>query len=262
MTAFPEVHPPATPSEHPPVVLIHGGNVANWMWEPQLPAVADRLALTPDLPGFGARAAEDWPGLAGAADDVAERIRALAGERRVDVVGLSLGGGVALHLAARHPELVRSLLVSGAAAVPLSRQARAAARAQVALWGMRWSWRAQAAVYGMPKEARRAFVEHGVTLRQDNARAMLDEVLDGVLPQDLRDYSGRMLAVVGEKDHAAIRASLDRIQMAVPHAETRTAPGVHHVWSIEDVEHFNAMVVAWLQGRIDGWLREPELVHL
>ncbi len=53
--SFPELHQPRATTTEAPVVLLHGGNVANWMWEPQLPALADRLVVTPHLPGFGDR---------------------------------------------------------------------------------------------------------------------------------------------------------------------------------------------------------------
>lgn len=50
------------------IVFLHGGNVAGWMWQPQVELLPDRHLLTPDLPGYGERFAEQWPGLAGAAD--------------------------------------------------------------------------------------------------------------------------------------------------------------------------------------------------
>ena len=37
------------------VVFLHGGNVANWMWESQVRALPDFQVLTPNLPGFGTR---------------------------------------------------------------------------------------------------------------------------------------------------------------------------------------------------------------
>ncbi len=61
MSGFPEVHRPAPDTAARPLVMLHGGNVANWMWEPQLPALTDRTVLVPGLPGFGERVGERWP---------------------------------------------------------------------------------------------------------------------------------------------------------------------------------------------------------
>ncbi len=260
MTSFPEVHParqPAGADDHRPVVLLHGGNVANWMWEPQLSAVTDRLALTPHLPGFGARTAEHWPGLAGAADDVAARIRELCGDRSVDVVGLSLGGVVALHLAARHPDLVASVLTSGAAVERVGGAARATSALQLALWHRRWFWKAQALAFGLPADSHAPYVEHGVSIQRETAAAMLAEVYAGGIPDGLERYPGRMLLVAGEREPTVMARSLAALRRTVPHAQTRIAPRMHHVWNVEDVDRFNAMLRAWLGGGVDDWLRQP-----
>ena len=260
MNRFPEAHPPAEPGDRRPVVLLHGGNVANWMWEPQLPAVADRLALTPHLPGFGARVDERWPGLAGAADDLAARIRELAGGARatVDVVGLSLGGVVALHLAARHPDLVASVLTSGAAVERVGGAARATSALQLVLWHRRWFWKAQAVAFGLPADSHQPYVDHGVSIRRDTAEAMLTEVYAGGIPKGLAQYPGRMLLVAGAKEPAVMRRSLAAMRRTAPRAETRIAPGMHHVWNVEDVDRFNGMLRAWLRGNVDHWLLEPQ----
>jgi pimeloyl-ACP methyl ester carboxylesterase len=68
MSGFPEVHRAEPDPAGRPLVLLHGGNVANWMWEPQVAAFTDRIVLTPDLPGFGQRVGEDWLGLDAMAD--------------------------------------------------------------------------------------------------------------------------------------------------------------------------------------------------
>jgi 3-oxoadipate enol-lactonase len=77
------------------------------------------------FPGFGGRErAAEQPDMASLADEVAASY-----EGPLDVTGVSLGGMVAQHLAVRHPQRVRSLLVActGAAADPATMLARAAA---------------------------------------------------------------------------------------------------------------------------------------
>lgn len=262
MTAFPEAHRPSVASTHRPVVLLHAGSAGNWMWEPQLAAVRDRLALTPHLPGFGPRVDEEWPGLAAAADDVARRIRDLGAEGAVDVVGVSLGGVLALHLAARHPQLAASVLTSGTAVLPVIGVARTASALQLLLWNRRALWRAQASSLGLSPEGVGRFVEHGLSVRRATARAMLDEIWAGAMPEGLEGYRGRMLLVAGESDPPVMAQSLDALLEVAPHAETRTAPGMRHIWNLDHAKRFNAMLRDWLRGGVDHWLLEPTHVLL
>lgn len=110
-------HAPALAPELPPAVYLHGLGGASTNWTDLMALLADLVeGYAPDLPGFG------WSGPSATGrypldlhvQAGCELIAAL-GRGPVHLVGNSLGGAVATRLAARHPELVRSLtLVSPA----------------------------------------------------------------------------------------------------------------------------------------------------
>lgn len=72
---------------------------------------AEATLLTPEFPGFGAAPAEPAPSVAAFAGQVAELIRA-EDTGPATVVGLSLGGYVALALAIEHPDTVAALVLA------------------------------------------------------------------------------------------------------------------------------------------------------
>ena len=98
--------------EGSPLLLIHGfgGNAAGWAFiQDALAGKHDTVAL--DLPGHGASTKQITDGsLSGQADLVARFIKAL-GLEQVDVIAHSMGGGVALSLAAAHPNLVGKMVL-------------------------------------------------------------------------------------------------------------------------------------------------------
>jgi pimeloyl-ACP methyl ester carboxylesterase len=103
----------------PAIVFLHGTRLSRAVWSGQLEALEDEFrVIALDLPGHGERASERFS-LDAAVEVVAAAIRDAAAGQRAVVVGLSLGGYVAMALAARHPELVRGLVIAGASAEPI-----------------------------------------------------------------------------------------------------------------------------------------------
>lgn len=98
-----------------PLVLLHGGLGSGEMFGPILPTLADRhQVVTVDLQGHGRTADIDRPiDVRLMADDIVALIDHLA-LGAPDVVGYSLGGGVALQTAVRHPARIRRLVAVSA----------------------------------------------------------------------------------------------------------------------------------------------------
>lgn len=109
---------PPRDDERPTIVFLHPTRLTGSMWSPQVRALSDEFhCLAPDLPGHGALDADHFT-IDAASRSVADLIAADARDGRAVVVGMSLGGYVAMDLAARWPDRVRGLVVAGATAEP------------------------------------------------------------------------------------------------------------------------------------------------
>ncbi|WP_129336890.1 alpha/beta fold hydrolase [Cellulomonas endophytica] len=110
-----------------PVVLVHGLRSSGTMWRVQremLEGLGVPVAV-PDLPGHGRRMGEAFR-VVTAVEAVEDAVAGLGG--RALVVGLSLGGYVALAHAARHPGSVAGVVAAACSTRPL--------RPLVAGWGL------------------------------------------------------------------------------------------------------------------------------
>jgi pimeloyl-ACP methyl ester carboxylesterase len=98
-----------------PLILLHGGLGSGEMFGPVIPALAEHhQVIAVDLQGHGRTADVDRPlDLRLMADDIVALIENLRLDGP-DLVGYSLGGGVALQTAARHPAKVGRLVVASA----------------------------------------------------------------------------------------------------------------------------------------------------
>lgn len=110
------------------VILLHGGGPgaqARSNWTPTLAALGDDLhVIAPDLVGFGRTRHPDPPPFGPEAwfDLRITQLLELAdhfGHERVDLVGNSLGGALALRFALAHPERLGRLILMGSAGPPM-----------------------------------------------------------------------------------------------------------------------------------------------
>ena len=102
-----EVH-----GEGEPIILLHGGFGGVVEFSQLLPALAEtRQVIAVELQGHGHTADIDRPlSFEVMADDIAALIEHL-GLEKADILGFSLGGGVALRTAIDHPEVVNKLIL-------------------------------------------------------------------------------------------------------------------------------------------------------
>lgn len=107
----------AGPPDAPAIVFIHGTRLCRSAWSAQMADLRDTYrVIALDLPGHGTLAAERFT-LERAREQVI-RVVDQAADGRAVLVGLSLGGYVAMDVAAAQPDLVRGLVLSGATAEP------------------------------------------------------------------------------------------------------------------------------------------------
>ena len=101
----------------PPLLLLHGFTGSGESWEPLLPALCEHIrVLTVDLPGHGRTRVPDEVAaysMPRVVETLAEMLVA-SNAAPAHVLGYSMGGRVALALAAHAPHLVQRLILESA----------------------------------------------------------------------------------------------------------------------------------------------------
>jgi pimeloyl-ACP methyl ester carboxylesterase len=107
------------PREATTIVFVHGTRLSRAQWLPQLRRLSGTYrCVALDLPGHGTRADEPFT-IPTAVAAVAAAIDAEAFSGRALVVGLSLGGYIAVETAETHPDKVLGLVLAGCSTEPV-----------------------------------------------------------------------------------------------------------------------------------------------
>ena len=246
----------AIAGEGDPVVFIHGFGLDSNMWDAQWAAFADRhRVIRYDMRGYG-RSSEP-AGPYSHVDDLLALIDFL-GVGPVHLVGLSLGGRVALRVAATHLKAVRSLTLADPALD---------GHAWTDDWLQRWRKMTEAARRGDLSAAKKLWREHVLFAPAnaqpqvaDSLRAMIDrysgwhlrypdpgEASQTPIAPMLPNISIPTLVMVGELDLPDFQAIARRLGQELPQVELQTIAGAGHMSNMEAPQVFNDRVLGFLQ---------------
>ena len=243
-----------------PLVLMHGLGTTREVWHRvRDPLATERRVIASDLPGFG-DSPPAGPGfdLDAVADRVAESLGERAGEP-FDLVGHSLGGGLAVLVASRHPQMVRTLvLVAPAGFAPRPRLLGAAlgAGAGTLLRARRVVGRPltgsplarRVLLFGPVADGARLPPEDAEFLLSASAKARrLREALEAIVSRDLGDELAELSvpvgAIWGRRDRIVPVAASARLAERRPQAPVELVEGAGHVIQLEDPDAFLAALV-------------------
>ena len=222
-------------------VWLHGAGLSGSTWADLVAGFAD--AVTPDLPGHGAAPRVSPATVEGFADALEPLL-----PDRFAAIGHSLGGMVALEIAARHPDRVRALvMVETVPTVRATVADRAAASAARLLMRMVGPTRL-AGIAGWGET--RATAAHLKAQLSTMTRQRLADALDAAFAYDGRPHLARIaapaLVVVGRqnpKTHKGAKAAAE----AIPNARFAVLPGGHMLHT--DVpDDLRETILSFLQG--------------
>ncbi len=232
----------AGPAGAPAIVVVHGAMMGRSVWWPQVEALSDRFrCVTVDQPGHGTRRDQRFT-LDVAVANVVEALDREAGGRAV-VVGLSLGGYVAMTVAARHPEKVRGLVIAGSTREPagLSRLGfllysyglRLAPEPAVRAVALAWFRRRYGPAVAAAITAGGHFAKGG--------SAAVKRLAGGRFRDKLLAYGGPILVINGSMD-LVFRIGAGRFIAGVPGVTHRMIPRAGHLSNVDKPEAFTGLI--------------------
>ncbi|MEU8202724.1 alpha/beta fold hydrolase [Streptosporangium sp. NPDC049046] len=236
------------PADAPPVLLLHGGGVAGWMWEPVRERLArDHRLIVPDLPGHDRSADETYHSHAQTAEALTKLLHDAGG--RVSVVGFSLGAQLAVLLAAHRPELVERVVVVSAQAKPIAATGFTLGLlgATAGLARQRWFAKLQAKQLFIPDPLLDDYVRTSASISKQTLLAAVGENLRFTPPPEWSRFPREALILAGERERALMRDSARVLHEALPGSKLEIVADCGHGIPLQRPGWFADRVRAWLR---------------
>jgi pimeloyl-ACP methyl ester carboxylesterase len=216
------------------VVLIHGLGASSRWWFPLFPELttAQFRVLAPDLPGFGASPGP-LTGIPQAARAVAAAIDRM-GLAKFFLVGHSMGGAVAAHLAADYASRVRRLVLIDSAGIPGVGPARLLSRIV-----QPWSW--------CPPGFYRTLIGDVVRAGPGNMLTGIRELRHHDIRPTLSRVRAPALVIWGEKDSLTPPEHGRLMAEALSEGRLELIPRVRHLPMVSDPETVARLMVSFFK---------------
>lgn len=239
----------------PPVLFLHGLGSRGQDWIFQIEALQDEYRMvTLDLRGHGdSPAAEGWPTILDFAEDVVHLLEDIE-IPQAHVVGLSLGGGVALQLGVDFPEYVKSLTIANSAAtlrVPMRRLHSAAIRVAFLATGQRQKLGEWVASGLFPQDDQQELRAAASERIASNARLNYFRSILAILRFDLRKrvhlIHAPTLVVAGDLDTTVPLKPKVKLAQSIPDARLEVIEGSGHATPLDAPAEFNRILLEFLR---------------
>jgi pimeloyl-ACP methyl ester carboxylesterase len=243
----------------PVVVLLHGFPLDRTMWEYQRETLGSLYrVIAPDLRGHGRTAAPEgiYP-VEDMADDVVELLDALKIAEPVVVGGMSMGGYVAMAMAAKHPKRLRALMLINTRAgadtpetarirEELARQVEATGSVEPVVATMIGKLFSPATPRRRPELIERARQQMAATSPRAVAGTLRGLATRPDRTADLARISVPTLVLVGADDQTIPPAESEKIAAALPNATLVTIPDAGHMAPLENPAAVNETILRFL----------------
>lgn len=232
----------------PSIVFLHGIGAGGWMWRRQITALADCHCIALDLPGHGKSSGVSWTSLADVSDQIATLIQTHAHNQRAHVVGLSLGGHIALELLARHSHHLQHVVISGVTVEPWPNRVFLKPQLGLITTLLKQPWYRQQIIKSMrvPPDMQADALASLQAVSIPAYRQIYQEGAEWSVSPSLATINNPTLVTAGSLETKIIRQAVHALVDLMPHAQGCFAPRCHHGWNIEAPELFSTMIRAWV----------------
>lgn len=240
----------------PFMLFLHGGGVSSWMWEKQIQYFKNYHCVVIDLPGHGSNAhIEDFT-IEESATRLVEFIKQFANEKKIIVIGFSLGAQVLIQSLSLAPNLIDYAVINSALVRP-SKIGKMSVRPMVKLTfpliKNKTFSKLQAKMLYVNEEQFEKYYKESLKMKRHTLIQVLEENMSYDIPRKFSESTAKILVTVGAKEKRLMKKSAIDIGNHHPNSKVMMISDMGHGFPLATPDLFNQMVGNWLiaEGGLD-----------
>jgi pimeloyl-ACP methyl ester carboxylesterase len=237
------------------ILFIHGAGITDWMWKPQTDYFSDWDCILPHLPDHGLSVNLQLTNQQECAEMLLELIHKRANGGKAHVVGHSLGGQLAILMAAMEPKGIqhtvacsanyKRMLLMDVMAKPVFY------KLSITMMKSERILDAQVKQFGLTDPEMIAGAKRDWKLLTADRLEREYEVgyYQAALPEGLEKCTVPTLILAGKKEPGIVHDSARLASSALPNAKAFLVKDADHVWTWKKAAVLNALIEAWIEER-------------
>lgn len=230
------------------ILFLHGAGSNCEMWSDHINALEkDFYCIAPDLPGHGQSNHLSWTTIEETGDELAKLIMSKT-DKKIILVGFSLGGSLAFYLLENYPELIERALIDGASAYPIkgSRFFVFGLHLMSPFLKSEFMLNTLAKSMDLPEEEYPSFKKSITDAdRKSFKKSMIQAIKYKLINKEFA-FSIPVLYASGEKESKTMHNSHIELSQLKNESKCVQYPDKGHAWMVFDMDTHISMIKSWI----------------
>ena len=234
----------------PMILFLHADGSDAQMWKKHFEAFTNYYCVAPDFPGFGKSNGIRWTSIDQVTDEVKDLILRHP-MKKAHVVGLSLGGSIAINLLGKHSQYIDHAIIDGAGVLPIAGASLIKAGVAAVSPFIQNDLVINVMVKALGMESDKDIADFRLAMKSTDPyafRTAFAQANNLAEPSGLEQISVPTLFVAGEKEAKETVESGILLAKKMKKAACYIMPGLGHGWIGRAPQVHVEMTRAWIEG--------------
>ncbi len=243
-------------SKNPVIILLHGGGLSNWTWQPQLKVWEEKYyVVAPIIDGHGADYETTFDTIEHSANQIQQYINENFSGKVFAIIGVSLGAQITVEIITKAKDICEKAVLESALVIPMN---KALVKLIVPMYSMffpliskKWFAKISAYYYYIPKDMFQNYFEDTKRVSKKTMLNMTISNSNYSLPTTFKDNKAKLLILCAKKEPSIVRKSAKLLHSVASESTLKEIKNSRHGISLNIPQEYIEIVSAFFETELD-----------